>query len=245
MSLELNGFAVREDVWYGFRRRTFDFEGYEAWLVEPEKAAPGMPWTWCMEWPTAFVRRTGVPDLLACGFHHVHIKVPGYACDDALGVYRRYHEFLHSLGLSGKANLIGLSFGGLYSLRYAASDPGRIERIYLDAPVCSFHKRVENIKEAYHLTSEEDVSDDDPRMPVNLAGKLVKVPILLIYGADDLVVPPADNCELFAERFQRHGGSIQIIKRNLWGHHPHGLDDTVPIVEFFRPAETLKKEAES
>ena len=55
---------------------------------------------------------------------------------------------------------------------------------------------------------------------------------LLIFGADDLVVPPADNCELFAERFRKHGGSIQIVKRPSWGHHPHGLDDPAQIVEF-------------
>ena len=88
------------DDWFGFKRHIFDFEGYEAWLVEPEKKAPGMPWTWCMEWPSAFVKRIGVPDLLARGFHQVHIKVPGYACDEALRVFRRYHDFLHSLGLA-------------------------------------------------------------------------------------------------------------------------------------------------
>ena len=126
------------DDWFGFKRHIFDFEGYEAWLVEAEKKAPGMPWTWCMEWPSAFVKRIGVPDLLARGFHHVHIKVPGYACDEALRVFRRYHDFLHSLGLAERARLIGLSLGGLYSLRYAASNPGMIDRIYVDAPVCSF-----------------------------------------------------------------------------------------------------------
>ena len=31
------------DDWFGFKRHIFDFEGYEAWLVEPEKKAPGMP----------------------------------------------------------------------------------------------------------------------------------------------------------------------------------------------------------
>ena len=60
--------------------------------------------------------------------------------------------------------------------------------------------------------------------------------MLLIYGAADLSVPPRDNCELFAERFQANGGSIRIIRRSLWGHHPHGLDDTAPILEFFNPS---------
>ena len=237
MSLNLNGVEAREDVWFGFRRRIFDFEGHEAWLVEPEKAAPGMPWTWCMEWPDAFVKRTGVPELLARGFHHVHIKVPGYACDGALGVYRRYHAFLRSLGFAVKAGLIGLSFGGLYSLRYAASNPEGIDRIYLDAPVCSFKNfpHFNLVQEPYHLASAQGV-ENDPRLPVNLTEKLVGIPILLIYGAADLSVPPADNCELFAERFQANGGSIRIIRRNLWGHHPHGLDDTAPILEFFNPS---------
>ena len=221
------------DDWFGFKRHIFDFEGYEAWLVEPEKKAPGMPWTWCMEWPSAFVKRIGVPDLLARGFHHVHIKVPGYACDEALRVFRRYHDFLYSLGLAERARLIGLSLGGLYSLRYAASNPRMIDRIYVDAPVCSFRNfpRFDLVREPYHLLSDKDV-ELDPRLPVNLTEKLAKIPVLLIYGADDLVVPPADNCELFAERFRKHGGSIQIVKRPTWGHHPHGLDDPAQIVEF-------------
>lgn len=28
------------DDWFGFKRHIFDFEGYEAWLVEPEKRRP-------------------------------------------------------------------------------------------------------------------------------------------------------------------------------------------------------------
>ena len=43
--------------------------------VEPKQAAPGNPWTWTMEFPDAFTDRTGVPQLLAKGFHHVHISV--------------------------------------------------------------------------------------------------------------------------------------------------------------------------
>ena len=61
MRLKIKHPVKGTDEWYGFKRTIFDFNGYEAWLVEPEKAAPGMPWTWCMEWPTVFVKRIGVP----------------------------------------------------------------------------------------------------------------------------------------------------------------------------------------
>lgn len=222
------------DEWYGFKRTIFDFNGYEAWIVEPKNAARGLPWTWCMEWPTAFVKRTGVPELLAKGFHHVHIKVPGYACEGSLKVYRAFQEYLISSGLAPKAKLIGMSFGGLYSFRYAAANQEMVERIYADAPVCSFRnfRHFDLVQQPYGLNSADGV-ENDPRLPINLTDKLVGIPVFLIYGADDLVVPPADNCEIFIERFQKRGGNIQVIKRNLWGHHPHGLDDTAPILNFF------------
>ena len=112
-----------------------------------------------------------------------------------------------------------------------------VDRIYADAPVCSFRnfRHFDLVQKPYELNSADGV-ENDPRMPVNLTEKLAKIPVLLIYGADDLVVPPADNCELFLKRLQENGGSIQIIKRNLWGHHPHGLDDTTPILDFMSKA---------
>jgi len=52
------------DAWRGHRRLRFTVEGCTAWVVEPKAAAPGKPWTWCMEFPDAFTERTGVPTLL-------------------------------------------------------------------------------------------------------------------------------------------------------------------------------------
>ena len=63
------------DTWRGYKRHVFKVDGCTAWVVEPKEAAPGRPWTWCMEFPDAFTERTGVPQLLAKGFHHLHIQV--------------------------------------------------------------------------------------------------------------------------------------------------------------------------
>ena len=231
--MSIISFPTQTDSWYGATRHRFQFEGREAWIVEPDSPAAGRPWTWCMEWPTAFVPRTGVPTLLAQGFHHVHLQAKGHGNDEDQQAFRRYHDFLLTLGLAQRTALIGLSFGGLYSVRYAAFNPERVASVYLDAPVCSFKnfRFMDQVKEEYQLDDVEHI-EKHPGMPVNLTGKLLQIPVLLIYGADDLVVVPAYNCELFAERLQAAGGKIQIIERPSWGHHPHGLDDTTTIVNF-------------
>jgi len=56
------------DKFAGGERTRFTFEGCEAWVVEPPagvKRAEGCPWTWTMQWATAFVPRTPVSKLLA------------------------------------------------------------------------------------------------------------------------------------------------------------------------------------
>ena len=47
--------VIDRNTLQGFPRTVFEFEGCEAWVVEPEKPAAGAPWVWCMEWPTAFL----------------------------------------------------------------------------------------------------------------------------------------------------------------------------------------------
>ena len=50
--------VVTNDTWYGFERRVFEFQGREAWIVEPSAfPAEGTPWTWTIQWAEAFVDR--------------------------------------------------------------------------------------------------------------------------------------------------------------------------------------------
>ena len=51
-----------------------------------------------------------------------------------------------------------------------------------------------------------------------------KIPVLLIYGAADTVVPAESNCLRFAEAFEKAGGHLKLWRDNLRGHHPHGLE---------------------
>ena len=245
-----------EDMWYGYRRTTFDFDGRTAWIVEPSVApAKGMPWTWTMQWAEAFVDRTGVIELLKRGYHHVTIDLFETRMDDeGIAAAADFQKFLvDDLGFAPKANLVGMSWGGFFSVRYAAARPVNVAKIYLDAPRLNLDRLGKADGGRIGAWSEEVPLDgnwsNDPRMPVNMAEKIAaaKIPVLLLYGGADTVVPPDTNCEPFIERFKAAGGEITIDRRGGFGHHPHGLDPDKlkPIVDFFvrrKPASNARPE---
>ena len=236
---------VKEDVWYGHRRTVFKFKGRDAWVVEPSvPAREGKPWTWTMQWATAFVDRTGVPDLLRKGFHHVTLELFSTRMDDSgVAAAAEFQKFLvEKLGFAPKANLVGMSWGGFFSIRYAAAHPANVRRIYLDAPLLCFtgFKAAASKRGIGSWFDAQPPGGDwrkDPRMPVNMAGAVAKagIPVLLLYGGKDNVVPPAENCLRFIEDFKAGGGSIDVRPRPSFGHHPHGMgrDELSAITDFF------------
>jgi len=231
--MSLLNFPAETDNWHGFQRHKFQFENREAWIVEPQTPAAGHPWTWCLEWPEQFIRRTGVASLLEAGFHHVHIHATGHGNDEDLAVFRRFHAFLTSLGLAARPGCIGMSFGGLYAFRYAATYPGQVACIYVDAPLCSFRNfpHVCLVERPYGFASLEE-AENYPGQPIFLADKLRDVPILYIYGEDDITVPAKDNAVVMIDRLTAAGNPPVVIKRPFWGHHPHGLDNPAFIADF-------------
>ena len=59
-----------------------------------------------------------------------------------------------------------------------------------------------------------------------------QVPLLHVFGDADEVVPWEENTGLIASRYEALGGSITLIRKPGVGHHPHGLEDSTPIVDF-------------
>ena len=227
--------------WFGGQRTVFDFDGYEAWVVEPPAGTPaaaGKPWTWTMQWCTAFVPRTSVPRLLAKGYHHVTIVTFKEHMDEkGLAVSKKFQDFLvNELGLAPKARLIGMSWGGFFSIRYASTYPENVAKIYLDAPLLNFDGFGGVPKHWADRKPADTCWTDNPEMPINRATPIAKagIPILLLYGGKDSVVPPVLNSEIFAPRFKSAGGSIRVVRRDAYEHHPHGVEtDSNVIVDFF------------
>lgn len=235
------------DQWNGFKRHNFKVDGCMAWVVEPKTALPGKPWSWCMEFPDAFVERCAAPQLLAAGFHHAHIVVGNtFGCPEAVKHFIAFHGFLASYGLAKKAVLIGLSRGGLYAYRFASERPEGVSVIYGDAPLCDIRTVLGvkgygkgSVNEWANLTRAYGFENDAEALaykgnPVDILAPLAKAKVAIIHviGDADDIVPPAKNSDIIEQRYHQLGGEIQIIHKPGVSHHPHGLDDPKPVVDF-------------
>ena len=58
------------------------------------------------------------------------------------------------------------------------------------------------------------------------------IPILLVAGDSDGVVPYSENGILVEKYYKENGGNIQVFIKPGCDHHPHGLEDPTPIIEF-------------
>lgn len=269
--IKLGVSRFKQDQFQGCDRLVFDFEGCEAWVVEPKNPAPDSRWVWCMEWPTAFQDRTGVKELLAAGYRWVAFNPayvgildlshrnmpPGNQSDKMIEKRSRFHDYLvKTLGLVSKCGLIGMSWGGFYSVRYASIRPQDVCAIYLDAPLLDFstlagYRRIdkgtgkmtgefEKLLSYYDFATADYVGSDDPFQSVNRAEPIAraKIPVLCIYGGKDDVVPPEKNILRFADAFERAGGHLKLWRDSCRNHHPHGLekDEQQIFVNFFNSA---------
>ena len=247
---EINYPEGEVETWYGYRRHNFELDGHTGFIVEPPHPAPGLPWSWCLQWAEAFVPRTPALQLLERGFHHVHFNVfDTYMNEEGIRLQEKFYAMLQSMHFNPKAALIGMSYGGLFSLRWAAEHPETVGAMYLDAPVCDLAfaaKQKEGNQRYLHFAEEAakhfiaynapdaEALEKHPLSPLNNYQKIAEagIPILAIRSGQDLSVIPESNIDILEERIKNAGGNIQIIRRDLYGHHPHGLDDPTPLTGF-------------
>src|SRR4030095_4672306 len=69
--------------------------------------------------------------------------------------------------------------------------------------------------------------------PVDTLAPLAKANVALIHVVgDDDVVPVEENTAVMEKRYFSHGGVIQVIHKPGIAHHPHGLENPEPVVQF-------------
>ncbi len=241
-------FPGRRSTWNGYDRYDFTVDGKPVLVVTPRQAAPGRPWVWHGE----FFGHKPAPDiaLLGQGFHVVYMSVPDMLGGPAAVEHWNalHQELTGQFKLSKKAALVGLSRGGLYCYNWAAANPDKVACIYADAPVCDL-KSWPGGKgkgkgspvdwrlafQQYQFKSEAEALAYTGN-PIDKLAPLAAqhVPLLHVYGDADDVVPWDENTGIVAKRYRELGGPITLIAKAGVGHHPHGLDDPTPIVDFIR-----------
>lgn len=235
------------DQWHGFTRHKFQFEGREAWVVEPQKPRADRLFSWCLMFPDAFTERCAAPQLLAEGFYHVYCDVGNtFGAPEAVAQLGRFHDELCRRGLSKETVLIGISRGGLYAHNYATAYPDRVSVIYGDAAVLDFKSWPAGFGTGkgsagdwQELLKLYQFADDAAAKayqgnPVDQLAPLQRAGVALIYvvGDTDDVVPWSENTQLVETRYRELGGVVEVLHKPNVGHHPHGLDDPAPVVQF-------------
>ncbi len=245
--------------WEGFARHDFKVDGTDATVVVPDKPQPSRPWVWRGEFFGAFADADIA--LVKAGWHLAYLKTPDlFGSPKAITKWETFHAaMVENYSMHPKPGLIGLSRGGLYCMNWAAAHPDQTLAVYLDNAVCDFKswpggvpKKLGTGKgseaEWKKLLAAYDFKRDADALayklnPVDNLALLAeaKVPLLLVYGDKDTVVPHAENSELVYDRYKALGGPVERVVKPGQDHHPHGLKDVTPVVKFFAAALEPKK----
>lgn len=248
--LKIKGYEGKEmleeqTTWEGFELLHDSFNGDNVIVAVPKTPAKGNPWVWRTEFFGAFAYADKA--MLEKGWHIVTLCISDlFGAPIAVRKMDGFHDYItkkHSLNL--KAVLFGFSRGGLYAYNYAAAFPKRISAIYLDAPVIDikswpggFFKGIgsprdwEMCKEVYGYTDE---TADEYDNSIALAMQTLineKIPMIIVAGGKDEVVPFEENGRIFANGYENADVAFELIMKPECGHHPHSLENPAPITDF-------------
>lgn len=234
---------MTETVWNGYRRIDFTFEGRDAILVFPKSANANKSWLFKTEYFEAFP--TLEVEMLKRGWHLAFIKnVTRWCIDEDLDLKFRFAKYLSlEYGLAPRCVPVGMSCGGMFAVKLAAKYPEIISALYLDAPVmnllscpCSLGVGKSNFFEEFYAATKISMSEliSYREHPIDKMHVLLEndVPIVLVYGDSDDIVPFSENGALLLDYYNKRGGKILAIGKEGCGHHPHGLPDSTEIANF-------------
>jgi pimeloyl-ACP methyl ester carboxylesterase len=239
-------FEGAKSDYHGFTRYDFKVDGCEALVVAPREPMAGRPWIWRAEF---FDHQPQIDlALVNKGFHLVYIQVGNtFGCPDAMRHWDAfYKELTEKHGLSPRPVLEGLSRGGLYVYNWGAANPTHVLAIIGDNPVCDFKSWPgakgkgpgskgdwDKLLKDYHFKDEAEAMAYKGNPVDNLKPLAeAKVPLLHIAADADEAVPYEENTVLIKERYEKLGGKIEVIVKHGGHHHPHGLEDPAPAVDF-------------
>lgn len=241
---------MAEKRWHeGYQVDRFEFEGRLARVVHPKEGTALGRLAIKTEYWNAFPMGMQIP-LLEAGFHLCYIENENrWGTDTVLDLQERFLEHVtKTYGLSPRVVPVGMSCGGLIAIKLAAKYPQRIACLYLDNPVlnymscpCGFGAgeildEGDAVPEILNALGYESISQliccrDMPmdKLPVLVENR---IPAVLAAGLQDSIAPYEENGVLLQRAYEAAGVALLTCLKPEGGHHPHGLEDPAPAVEF-------------
>lgn len=229
--------------YFGYDLLTDKLGDREIKIVFPKAGTENGKWVLKTEYFEAFPEVELA--LVAKGYHIAHISnITRWHVPEDTDARAALAEHMHTkYGLNKKCVVIGLSCGGMQGIYFAAKYPQYVSCLYLDAPVVNFLScpaalgkgSGSNYKEFIQHTGMDQVKLLSYRNhPFDNIHHLVenKIPLVLVCGDSDRRVPYDENGIFLTEAYQKSGCPCLTILKEGCDHHPHGLDDTTPILNF-------------
>jgi len=202
-------------------RDTFELDGHQAFVYSASQPAEGKPWLWyapTLNGVSIIQRKLYFDALMQAG-----IGIAGFDLGEVRGSpassakFSSFYAEMVKRGWSPQPILLGQSRGGLMMLAWGMRNPTKVRAFVGIYPVCNLASwPLKNSKPAtladFALPEAELVAKLSQFNPVdNLDGLLAnKVPMFVVHGDSDVVVPYEDNTGLLKQRYEAGGGSIKV-----------------------------------
>lgn len=208
----------------------FEVNGHTAVLYAAPEPAAGKPWVWyapALGGGLSLRQRT----LYYESFLKAGIAIAGYDLGEVRGSpgstkqFTAFYEAMVQRGFSPKPILLGQSRGGIMMLAWGTANPDKVGAFVGIYPVCNLASWPLTRSKAATLADfglpEEEIRAKLKRFnPVeNLAGLAKeRVPMFIVHGDSDTVVPLAENSALLRDRYRADSGPIAVKVIKGEGH---------------------------
>ncbi|NND99983.1 MAG: sulfatase-like hydrolase/transferase [Pirellulaceae bacterium] len=209
--------------------KSFRINDRHAFLMQPQNQ-PDRDKPWIFYAPT--LPRT--PDKAESWMHQqfldAGVAVAGidvgeaYGSPHAFAYFDALYQEMVDNGYSTQPALLGRSRGGLWVSSWAIEYPHRVAAIGGIYPVLDYttYPGVKRAATAFDVTADELLTQQDRFNPIKRAAVLAKakIPVFIIHGTDDKVVPLAQNSAALEKLYQDHnaGNQIEVLRADGQGH---------------------------
>jgi alpha-beta hydrolase superfamily lysophospholipase len=225
---------------------SFLVEKRPAFILWPAEDKRQKPQPWVCYSPTL----PGLPDqhekwmhekFLAAGIAVAGIDVgEGHGSPEARALFSKlYEELTERRGFAKRMVLLGRSRGGLWNAAWAVENTDKVAGFAGIYPVFDLrsYPKLEGAAPAYRLTAEQLAQQLDQHNPIAKVSRLAKakIPVYLIHGDQDVVVPLEANSGAF-QKIYAAAGVPELVTLNVAPGQGHnyweGFFRCQPLIDF-------------